>query len=584
MKLLLSGNEAAARGAWEAGATFGSAYPGTPSTECMEAFAEYDDVYAEWAINEKVAYESAIGASVAGARVLTTMKHVGVNVAADPMFTSAYTGVNGGFVIFAADDPGMHSSQNCQDSRFYALASHIPCLEPSDSNEAYAYTKTAYALSERFDVPLMVRSSVRVSHTKCPVEVGDKVDYVAKTYQKDSMKWVMMPAGAKFRRARQIERITLLESFAEETELNLLESFGKSDANDIREYGFVCSGPVYQYIKDAIEEADLSANVLKLGMVYPLCKNKLQKIRKQSAKLFVIDEGSEYLSQMISSLGIAIDDTPKDIKAIGELSKRDIKYALDLPLDEGIQTPKDIIARPPALCAGCPHRLVYKELSRLHAIVTGDIGCYTLGSLPPLSCMDTCICMGASVSMMHGFNASGIKYDRPIVSVIGDSTFAHSGVSSLISMVYNGGSGTVCVLDNRTTAMTGHQGNPFNGKTLQNKTSRELDIEGLCKAIGVKHVLTVDPYDMNAVRNALKEETSFEGVSVIVFKRPCVLLEKIKSKPYFVGDCKGCGICLTLGCPAISKTEQGLASISADQCIGCGQCCQYCSFKAINRL
>ena len=575
---LMSGNEAIARGAWEAGASVGVAYPGTPSTETLEAFARYDDVYAEWCTNEKVAVEVGVGASAAGARVLATMKHVGVNVAADPLLTAAYTGVNGGFVILAADDPGMYSSQNEQDSHFYGLAAHIPVLDPADSQEALEFTKAAYGLSERFDVPFIIRSTVRVSHTKTPVEPGEKAAYEMPEYEKDPAKWVMMPAFAKPRRKVQLARDEELRAFADSCEFNKVIERGSA-------VGVVCAGAVYQHVVEALPDA----TVLKLGMTWPLPENTIRELAKSVENLYVIEEGSEYLTNQVRSLGVAVSDFDRELPRDGELSPGLISYAFGMDVPEHIDAPDDVPGRPPALCAGCPHRLVFKELSRIKAIVTGDIGCYTLGALPPLAAMDTCVDMGASVSMSHGFEiALAQREHRPVVAVIGDSTFAHSGLSSLITTVYNRGAGTVCILDNRTTAMTGRQGNPFNGVTLQNRPSRELDLMGILQALGIEHVSLVDPHDAKAVRQALKTATKEQAdeLSVIVFKAPCVLLHRERKPYYFVNaDCRACGVCTGLGCPAISKDpESGFASIDSLQCIGCGQCAQYCGFDAIEQI
>ena len=567
---LMSGNEAIAQGAWEAGARIGVAYPGTPSTETLEAFAKKEGVYAEWCVNEKVAVEVGLGASAGGARVLATMKHVGVNVAADPLFTAAYTGVGGGFAVLAADDPGMYSSQNEQDSHFYARAAHIPMLDPADSAEALAFTRDAFELSERFDVPLFIRSTVRVSHTKTPVETGSRVEAEAKPYETQPQKWVMMPAFAKPRRKVQLERIAELEQWAETCPYNEVVSRGN-------EIGIVCAGAVSQHVLEGVPEA----SVFKLGCTWPLPANALREFAAGVDKLYVVEEASSYLTESVAALGIDIADFPAPLPRDGELSCGLIRTALGYPEPSHAQTQTDVPARPPALCPGCPHRLVFKELSRLRAIVTGDIGCYTLGALPPLSAMDTCVDMGASVSMAHGFELALSRTEhRPVVAVIGDSTFAHSGLSSLISTVYNKGAGTVCVLDNRTTAMTGRQGNPFNGETLQHRPSRELDMEGVIGALGIEDVRTVNPNDAKAVRSALRDATSAtDALSVIIFRSPCVLLERHRETAYEVSaDCTACGVCATLGCPAIAKAEgTGQAVIDPDLCIGCGQCAQYCA-------
>ena len=574
---LMSGNEAIARGAWEAGASVGVAYPGTPSTETMESFAKYDGVYAEWCTNEKVAVEVGIGASAAGARVLATMKHVGVNVAADPLFTAAYTGVNGGMVVLAADDPGMYSSQNEQDSHWYARAARIPMLDPADAAEALAFTRQAYEISEAFDVPVFIRSTVRVSHTKTPVEVGERTECETKPYEKAASKWVMMPAFAKPRRKVQLARVQKLSEWVETTELNRVEAGDGS-------IGVICSGAVYQHVKDALP----NASVFKLGVSWPLPKGALKSFAKSVERVYVVEEASDYLHDQVRALGIELSDYANPLPEDGEISPRLIRIAFGMDVPDAIPVPDDVPARPPALCPGCPHRLVFKELSRLKAIVTGDIGCYTLGALPPLASMDTCVDMGASISMAHGFQIALEGEHKPVVAVIGDSTFGHSGLSSLISTVYNKGAGTVCILDNRTTAMTGRQGNPFNGETLQHRPSRELDLEGVICALGVENVQVVNPHDMKAVREALKTATKeqAEELSVIVFKAPCVLLHRQFKTPFFVnGNCRSCGTCTTLGCPALSKdAETGIAAIDTTLCIGCGQCSQYCPADAIEQL
>ena len=573
---LMSGNEAIAQGAWEAGARIGVAYPGTPSTETLEAFAKKDGVYAEWCVNEKVAVEVGVGASAAGARVLSTMKHVGVNVAADPLFTAAYTGVGGGMVILAADDPGMYSSQNEQDSHYYAQAAAIPCLDPADSAEALRFTREAYDVSERFDVPVFIRSTVRVSHTKTPVEPGERTEIALKPYESDPAKWVMMPAFAKPRRKVVVKRTETLKEWVETCLFNRVE---KGDTS----IGIICAGAVYEHVKEALGDV----SIFKLGVTWPLPANALARFAESVDKVYVVEEASTYLSDAVRSCGIALDEFVNPLPADGEVHPEDILRAFGKETPAHLDTPGDVPNRPPALCAGCPHRIVFRELARNKAIVTGDIGCYTLGALPPLSAMDTTLDMGASVSMAHGFELAMAGSDhRPIVGVIGDSTFAHSGLSSLINTVYNKGAGTICILDNRTTAMTGQQGNPFNGVTLQNRESNELNLPVILDAIGVDHVQVVDAFDRDAVRGALKEALGRDELDVIVFRGPCVLLSKTKDKPYYVNEnCTGCGVCVTLGCPAISTDrETGFSSIDTDMCNGCSQCAQYCAFDAIERL
>lgn len=576
---LLSGNEAIAQGAWEAGCHIGTAYPGTPSTETMEAFAQLPEVYAEWCPNEKVALEVAVGASAAGARSLVTMKHVGVNVCADPLFTAAYTGVNGGLLLLAADDPGMFSSQNEQDSRYYAMASLIPVLEPSDSAEAHRFAKEAYEISEQFDTPVMMRSTVRISHTKTPVEIGQRQEIPKKHYEKDPSKWVMMPAFAKPRRKVLVERIESLRKWVETCPYNVVERASEQQDTSSLRQGIICSGSVYQHIKEACPQVD----VFKLGVTWPLPKNALQDFANSVDEVYVVEEASTYLSDAVKSCGIVLNDFKVPLPPDGELTPSAIRISFGLALPEHKESERDIPNRPPALCPGCPHRIIFKELSRLRAIVTGDIGCYTLGALPPLSAMDTTLDMGASVSMAHGFELALEGDHRPVVAVIGDSTFAHSGLTSLMNTIYNKGAGTVCILDNRTTAMTGQQGNPFNGVTLQNRPSRELNLPAILEALGVDHVQCVDAFNMKAVRAALKNATQNDDLDVIVFQGSCVLLDKSPKQSYVVTpDCTGCGICKTLGCPAIaSDPETGISSIDPDLCIGCDQCRQYCNFGAI---
>lgn len=571
---LLSGNEAIARGAWEAGAHIGVAYPGTPSTETMEVFAQMPGVYAEWATNEKVAVEVGVGASAAGARVLVAMKHVGVNVAADPLFTAAYTGVGGGLVVLAADDPGMHSSQDEQDSRYYAMAAHIPLLEPADSAEARAFARDAYDLSERFDVPFFIRSTVRISHAKCPTDVGPRTDVEKKPYAKDESKWVMMPAFARPRRVNLIERDEALRAWADECPYNVVE---KRDAR----IGIVCSGATYQHVREALPDA----SVLKLGLSWPLPENLLHEFAASVDDVYVIEEASAYLSDAVKAAGTVPSAPKRPLPRAGELTPGDIRVAFGAEVPAHIDAPEGIPGRPPALCPGCPHRPVFRELHRMRAIVTGDIGCYTLGALAPLSAMDTSLCMGASVSMSHGFELAmeGTKH-RPVVAVIGDSTFAHSGLTSLISTVYNQGAGTVCILDNRTTAMTGRQGNPVNGVTLQDRPSRELDLMKLMEAIGIEDLQLVDPQDVKAVHEALVRATkAADALSVIVFKSPCVLLERAQRERYAVKpDCRGCKMCVQIGCPSISfDLSSNVASIDPALCVGCSQCAQVCPFSVI---
>ncbi|MBI5232457.1 MAG: indolepyruvate ferredoxin oxidoreductase subunit alpha [Coriobacteriales bacterium] len=570
-RTLLSGNEAVAQGAWAAGASVGAGYPGTPSTEALESFARKTGVYAEWAPNEKVALEVVSGASFGGARAIATMKHVGLNVAADPLFTLAYTGVGGGIVIFVADDPGMHSSQNEQDSRNYAAFARVPLLEPSDSQEALYFTKRAFEISEEFDIPVLVRSTVRLSHAKGLVETGERRVPERDEYQKDLGKWVMMPAMARCRRADLDRRVADLAAFGETTDLNSVEIRDRS-------VGIVCGGVVYEYVREALPEV----SVLKLGMTFPLPPALVRSFAEQVDTVYTIEEADPYLDRQLRQLGI--EPGTLDLPAAGELSPGAIRRAFGMAEPELREPEEGLPARPPMMCPGCPHRPVFATLRKLHAVVTGDIGCYTLGALPPLSAMDSCVCMGASLGMAHGMSlVGGAGEKRPVVGVIGDSTFAHSGVTGLMDMVYNGGNATVVILDNRITAMTGHQGNPINGVTLQNRTSRELELEPLVRALGVEHVRTVDPHEMASVEEALREAIDFDGVSVLITRAPCALLVREHPTPYAVDvdACTACGVCIRLGCPAISKADLSKADIDVSLCVGCGQCVQVCRYGAI---
>ena len=544
------------------------AYPGTPSTETLEAFAKTDGVYAEWCVNEKVAIEVGIGASVAGARVLSTMKHVGVNVAADPLFTAAYSGVGGGLVVLAADDPGMYSSQNEQDSHWYARAAHIPMLDPADSAEALRFTREAYDVSERLRrARLHPFHSARVAHENAggarrahrdraqKPEVGE-VGHDARVRQAP-------PQGAAgaHRRAARLGRGVPYEVVRKGSAV-----------------GVVCAGAVYQHVVEALPDA----SVFKLGLTWPLPQQALRDFAESVDALYVVEEASEYLDEGVRALGIEVAAFESPLPRDGELTPGLIRAAFGFEEPAHEPLPAGLPGRPPALCAGCPHRLVFKELSRMKAVVTGDIGCYTLGALPPLSAMDTTIDMGASVSMSHGFELAWAGTDhRPVVGVIGDSTFAHSGLSALISTVYNQGRGTVCVLDNRTTAMTGRQGNPFNGETLQGRLSRELDLEGVVRAIGVEDVRTVDPNDAKAVRRALKEAVASEELSVLVFRSPCVLIDRHREPAYAVTDATGRATCARRLSAIAKDPANDHALIDAAQCIGCGQCAQYCAWNAI---
>jgi len=571
-RTLLSGNEAIAQGAWEAGAAVGVGYPGTPSTETLERFAKLPSVYAEWAPNEKVALEVAAGASLGGVRSLVTMKHVGLNVAADPLFTLAYTGVGAGLVILVADDPGMHSSQNEQDSHNYAAFARVPMLDPSDSAEALAFTREAFSISETFDIPVLVRSTVRVSHAKSLAETGPRTEpEPLPPYATNPAKWVMMPAMAKLRRLDLDRRSTELEAFAEQTPLNVVEYRDSA-------IGIVCAGVCYQYVREAMPEA----STFKLGLTFPLPAARLHEFAEKVERVFVVEEADRYLARSLRSLGVEVEPLPLPIA--GELTPGLIRTAFGLAEPPQRERDEALPPRPPLMCPGCPHRPVFRALRKARAIVTGDIGCYTLGALKPLAAMDTCVDMGASIGMAHGMDLANGGGGRPVVAVIGDSTFAHSGITALMNTVYNGAGGTIAILDNRITAMTGHQGNPMNGITIQERPSHEVDLVGLVKALGVNRVRSVDPQDLAATQEAIAEETASPELSVIVFRSPCALLVREHPEPYAVDEeaCTKCGVCIRIGCPAIGKDEQtARAFIDVATCVGCGQCVQVCKYDAI---
>ena len=590
---LLSGNEAIARGAWEAGCDGGFGYPGTPSTETLEAFAKLPDVYAEWSVNEKVALENALGFSMAGRRALVTMKHVGVNVAADPLMSLAYSGVSGGLVMLAADDPGMFSSQNEQDSRCYAQFARVPMFEPADSAEALAMTKEAFRLSEELSTIVLIRSTVRVSHTRTPVELGERRHDDPVPFATSIPDWVMMPAYARPKRLEADERQAKLEAYADASPLNRVQLRDPS-------LGFVCSGAVYQHVREAYP----GASVLKLGLSYPLPKQLLETFFCQVENVYVVEEACDYYDRSIRALGLKPAEWPYGLPRAFELSPLLVKRALEGPeadSSEPVVDPARVAAlpgRPPALCAGCPHRVPFNELKRMKAIVLGDIGCYTLGALAPLAVLESAIDMGASVSMGHGFEVARMLDRRagegapvsggarPVFSVIGDSTFAHSGLSGLISRVYNAGAGNVVILDNRTTAMTGGQGNAVSGVTLQGRPSREMDLEAVLKAAGVDDVATVDALDVRAVRAALKAAAqNADALSVVICRSPCVVEYKVRGDVRAVNAdaCRACGACRRIGCPAIGRTPSGKPRIDPTLCNGCSQCEQYCAFGAISK-
>lgn len=569
-RTLMSGNEAIARGAWEAGVAVGVGYPGTPSTEVLENLVRYQDVHCEWAPNEKVAAEVASGVSLAGARVLVTMKHVGLNVAADVLYTQAYAGVGGGLVYLVADDPSMHSSQNEQDTRNHAVTAKVPVLEPSDSTEALEFMKRAFELSEAHDIPVIVRTTTRVSHSKSLVETGQRVERPVGPYKKDADKYVMIPGNARKARVSLAARLAGLSEYARSCAENRIEMRETS-------IGIITSGICYQYVREALPDA----SVLKLGLAVPFPEELVLEFSSKVDRIAVVEELDPYLTLRVKALGIELAET--GLPRIGEYSPRLIAEAFGAQGLELREPLTDLPPRPPLMCPGCPHRGVFYALHRLKAVVTGDIGCYTLGSLPPLKAMDSCVCMGASIGMAHGMGLIG-SAEGPVVAVIGDSTFAHSGITGLLHMVYNGGAGTVMVLDNRTTAMTGHQGNPVSGRTLAGDPAPALDLEALATALGAGSVRTVDPHDPAEVLAVLREETAADHVSLIVAKAPCALLVREKSDPYAVDEemCTKCGRCINLGCPAISKDpESARAVIDATICVGCGLCVRVCKSDAI---
>lgn len=570
-KVIMLGNEAFARGAYEAGVKVSAAYPGTPSTEISEYIAGYDSVYAEWSPNEKVAYEVAFGASISGVRALASMKHVGVNVAADPLFTSSYIGVNGGFVLIAADDPGLYSSQNEQDTRAVARAAKVPVIEPSDSNEAKEFVKFAYELSEKYDTPVIVRSTTRLSHSQGIVDLKDPLDIKDKPYSKEVEKYVMMPGNARKRHIVVEERENKLIEDSYDFPINQIEY------NDLK-IGVITSGIPYQYVKEVLPEA----SILKLGLVNPLPKRLIEEFAKKVDKLYIVEELDPIIEEQVKSWGIPA--IGKEIFTVqGEYSANLLRKAINGEKLE-ICEPEQVPPRPPVLCPGCPHRSVFSILKKLKIHGSGDIGCYTLGAVAPLSVVDTTICMGASISALHGMEkAKGKEFIKNWVAVIGDSTFLHTGINSLMNMVYNKSTGTLIILDNSTTAMTGHQDNPATGKTLQGDETYTIDLEGICKSIGVKNVRTIDAFDLDGLTKAIKEETKRDELSLIIAKAPCALLEKNIVRQYKVNTskCKKCGLCLKPGCPAIIKLEDKTVKINDTMCNGCGLCADLCKFGAI---
>lgn len=575
MKKLMLGNEAFARGLYEAGCKVVSSYPGTPSTEITEEVAKYDEIYAEWAPNEKVAMEAALGASIAGARAFCGMKHVGLNVAADPLYTASYSGVNGGLVIAVADDQGMHSSQNEQDSRHHAIASKVPMLEPSDSTECRDFVKLAYEISEDFDTPVIVRMSTRVAHSQSIVETFDRQELELKEYTKNPQKYVMMPAYARGRHVFVEERTAKLTEYAETSPLNRVEISEKA------EFGVITNGAAYQYVKEALGE---KASVLKLGMVNPMPVQLIRDFAAKYDRIIVVEELDGIIESHCRNIGVTNVEGKKIFGCIGEINQSAIAEKLLGEKKEFAALEDAIPVRPPVMCAGCPHRGLFYNLKKLGVTVSGDIGCYTLGAAAPLNAMDTTICMGASISALHGFNkARGAESEHKSVAVIGDSTFMHSGMTGLVNIAYNNSNSTVIIVDNSITGMTGHQQNPTTGKNLKGDPAAAVNLEELCKAIGIKRVRVVDPYKLAETEAVIKEELAADEASVIISRRPCALLKYVKHNAPFkveADKCVGCKMCMKLGCPAISMKD-GKAVIDHTQCVGCGICKEQCKIGAI---
>lgn len=574
MKKLMLGNEAVARGLYEAGCSFVSSYPGTPSTEITEIAAKYPEIYAEWAPNEKVAMEAAFGASFAGKRSFCGMKHVGMNVCADPLFTISYTGVNGGMVIAVADDPGMHSSQNEQDSRHYAIAAKLPMIEPSDSAEALEYTKLAYELSEKFDTPFIIKMCTRVAHSQSLIEPSERVLPDQIPYEKNISKYVMMPGNAIRRHPIVEERTKALTAYAEITPLNRIE-----DGTDTS-MGIITSSTCYQYVKEVFGD---KYPVLKLGLVNPLPEDMIKRFSATVKQVIVVEELDPIIETHCRNIGIAVKG--KELFGyLGEFSQNIIAEKLGKVIEKGEKLDDNIPVRPPVMCAGCPHRGLFFTLKKNKVTVLGDIGCYTLGAVAPLNSIEYTICMGASVSGIHGFNkANEGKSDNKTVAVIGDSTFMHSGVTGLINIAYNESNSTVIILDNSITGMTGHQQNPTTGFNLKGDPCTKIDLEALCHAVGIKRVRVVDPYNLKECDEVLKEELEIKEPSVIISRRPCALLKYVKHPGPISCDstkCIGCKSCMQIGCPAISIVDKK-AVIDNTLCTGCGVCGQLCKFGAL---
>lgn len=574
-KIIMLGNEAIARGVYEAGVKVSSAYPGTPSTEISEFLSKYEEVYTEWAPNEKVALEVALGASYSGVRSLSCMKHVGLNVASDPLYTFSYTGVNGGSVIVVADDPGLASSQNEQDTRMIARSAHVPVLEPSDSQEAKDFVKFAYEISEKYDTPVILRTTTKLSHSQGVVNLEERVEIEDKKYERDVKKFVMMPASAIGRHLVVEDRENRLSQDANDLPIN------KVEIND-KKVGFITSGICYYYVKEACP----TASVLKLGLVNPLPRKLIEDFAKQVDELYVFEELEPVIEEQVKSWGISVRGKELFTKQ-GEYSANMLKKVI-YGKDDAVFNAETVPNRPPVLCPGCPHRSVFSILNKLKIHASGDIGCYTLGAVAPLSVIDTTVCMGASISALHGMEkAKGKAYVKNWVAVIGDSTFLHTGINSLVNMVYNKSTATVLILDNRTTGMTGHQEHAATGKTLKGEDTYAIDLSVLCKAIGVPNVFVVDAFDVKTLESTIKESVQSDQLTVIIAKAPCALLkgQKFPNKCVVDADkCKKCGMCLKIGCPAISKGKDGKVVIDITACNGCGLCLNYCKFGAIEKV
>ncbi len=588
MKQLMLGNAAAARGLYESGCEFISSYPGTPSTEITEEAAKFKEIYCEWAPNEKVALESAFGACLAGRRSFCGMKHVGLNVAADPLFTMSYTGVNAGLVIGVADDPGMHSSQNEQDSRHHAIASKVPMIEPSDADEAREFAKIAFEISEKFDTPVLYKMCTRIAHSQSITETAERIVPEHKAYEKTISKYVMAPANAIRRHPFVEQRMKDLEKWSETSGINRIEKAStavKVLGTDSDKVGIITSSTSYQYVKEVLGD---SVNILKLGMVNPLPADMIRKFAAGLEKLIIVEELDPIIETFVRGLGLSanVDIHGKDMFPIcGEFSQNLVAAAFGHEIPQGTKLDEvQIPVRPPIMCAGCPHRGMFYALNKLKVTVFGDIGCYTLGSVAPLSAMDVTLCMGASFSGLHGWNkAGGTENEKKSVAVIGDSTFMHSGMTGLATIAYNQSNSTVIVLDNSITGMTGHQQNPTTGKNLYGDPAGRVDLEALARAMGINRVRVVDPYNIAECEAAVREELEVEEPSLIISRRPCALLKEVKPKPALKVDeakCKSCKMCMKIGCPAIAM-KNNKAKIDPTLCVGCGVCSQMCKFGAL---